>query len=54
MTVLVEINELKEEERPRSADPKFWDVWTGTEKREIDWKRMSGDWVGADTGEAEW
>lgn len=41
----VEINELKDEERPSSADPKFWDVWTGTERRDIDWKIIAEDWT---------
>lgn len=44
--VLVEIQELAKEHRPHSNDPAFWNVWTGEEKREIDWKKISDDWVG--------
>jgi len=51
--ILVEINELKEEDRPRSADPEFWDVWTGRKKREIDWTRISDDWLGESSGGVE-
>ncbi len=43
--VLVEMDELPEEHRPRSADPDFWDVWTQTEPREIDWSRVVAEWT---------
>jgi hypothetical protein len=43
--ILVEINELKEDQRPHSDDPKFWNVWTGSEERPIDWKKIADDWV---------
>jgi len=43
---LVEIMELPEKQRPRSSDPKFWDVWTGKEKRSINWREMVDDWTG--------
>jgi len=43
---LVDITELPEEHRPRSSDPKFWDVWTGKEKRPVDWGQVVEDWVG--------
>jgi len=46
---LVEITELPENQRPRSSDPKFWDVWTGKEERPIDWKRIVDDWTGIET-----
>lgn len=41
---LVEMNELKKEFCPKSNDPKYWDVWTGAEKREINWKDICNDW----------
>lgn len=44
--VLVEINELPENQRPQSADPKFWEVWTGKEERRIDWQKIVDDWTG--------
>ena len=43
--VLVEIAELPEEHRPHSSDPKFWDVWTGVERRPIDWGTVATDWT---------
>jgi hypothetical protein len=47
---LVEITELPEEQRPRSSDPKFWDVWTGKEERPIEWNKIVADWTGIETG----
>jgi DNA helicase HerA-like ATPase len=44
--LLVEITELPERQRPRSSDPKFWDVWTGKEKRSINWREIVNDWTG--------
>jgi DNA helicase HerA-like ATPase len=44
--VLVEMRYLDKEHRPQSNDPNFWDVWTGKEKREIDWQKISDDWQG--------
>jgi hypothetical protein len=43
--VLVEIDELSEETRPRSSDPDYWDVWTLEKKREIDWKKIVDEWT---------
>ena len=43
---LVEITELPEDHRPRSSDPKFWDVWTGKEDRPINWREIVDDWTG--------
>ncbi|HPA49858.1 MAG TPA: DUF87 domain-containing protein [Methanofastidiosum sp.] len=46
--VMVEINELKTEQRPKSKDPDFWDVWTGKaeRKRKVDWREIVDDWQG--------
>jgi DNA helicase HerA-like ATPase len=43
--VLLEINELKEEHRPRSSDPHFWKTWTGEEERQVDWKEIADEWT---------
>jgi len=43
---LVEITELPKDQRPRSSDPKFWDVWTGKEDRPINWREIVEDWTG--------
>jgi DNA helicase HerA-like ATPase len=45
--MLVEITELPAEHRPRSSDPKFWDVWTGKEDRPVNWGKIVEDWTGA-------
>lgn len=42
--ILVDMNELKKEHQPDSKDPDFWDVWTGKEKRKIDWKEITDEW----------
>lgn len=42
--ILVDMNELKKEHQPDSKDPDFWDVWTGKEKRKIDWKEIVDEW----------
>jgi len=42
--VLVEIDELPESQRPHSADPDFWKVWTVEEQRKIEWGKIVGDW----------
>ena len=42
--ILVDMNELKKEHQPNSKDPYFWDVWTGKEKREINWEIITGEW----------
>ena len=44
--VLVEMKFLDKDHRPKSNDPNFWDVWTGKEKREIDWTKVANDWQG--------
>lgn len=44
--VLVEVDELPEEQRPRSADPDFWDVWTLRSDRTVDWTEIANDWSG--------
>ena len=49
--VLVEMKFLDKEHRPQSNDPNFWDVWTGKEKREIDWTKIVNDWQGIRTTE---
>lgn len=44
--VLVEMDELSEERRPRSDDPDFWSVWTGQSERSVDWQAVADDWAG--------
>jgi hypothetical protein len=47
MPVLVEMSELPESQRPQSADPDFWAVWTGSAERPVDWAKIASDWAGS-------
>lgn len=42
--ITVEMNTLSLENRPKSKDPEFWDVWTGKEDRIINWKEICEGW----------
>lgn len=50
LPVLVQINSLPEDQRPKSADPDFWNVWSGKNKDEnvvdriVNWKDIANDW----------
>ena len=41
---MVKMRTLREEQRPQSNDPDYWDVWTGVEEREIDWQKIADEW----------
>lgn len=42
--VIVEMNTLNEKNRPKSKDPEFWNIWTGKDRREINWKDIADEW----------
>ena len=46
----VQMRELEREQRPKSEDPDFWNVWTGGEegnvKRDVDWESIANEWQG--------
>jgi len=44
LPVLVQINALPENHRPKSDDPDFWGVWSGHAQREVDWTAIAADW----------
>lgn len=44
MPVLVHMNYLKEEYRPKSDDPKYWNSWT-KEKPKLNWKAVVDNWL---------
>lgn len=46
LPVLVRMNDLPKEQQPQSDDPDFWNVWTGIETRDVDWKQIADDWQG--------
>jgi DNA helicase HerA-like ATPase len=43
--VLLQVRELDRAHQPRSSDPSFWAVWTGAEKRPLDWTQLTREWV---------
>lgn len=49
LPVIVRINDLPKEQQPQSDDPDFWDVWTGKEPRDVDWKKIADIWQEKDT-----
>lgn len=50
LPVLVQMNSLPKEQRPRSDDPDFWAVWSGLDEngqpveRTVDWQAIAADW----------
>jgi len=42
--LIVEMNTLREVDRPKSKDPEFWDVWVGNQLRKVDWKTIAEEW----------
>lgn len=50
LPVLVQMNALSENQRPKSDDPDFWAVWSGKDssgealERTVDWKTISDEW----------
>ncbi len=44
LPVMVKMRTLREEQRPQSNDPDYWDVWTGAKEREIDWSNIANEW----------
>jgi uncharacterized protein len=47
--VLVEVDELPLPQRPQSADPDFWDVWTLEKDRPINWASVAQSWTGEES-----
>ena len=41
---MVKMRTLLKEQCPLSDDPDFWDVWTRSQDRRIDWSAISSDW----------
>lgn len=50
LPVLVQMNALPEQHRPKSDDPDFWAVWSGKDsnrkpvERPVDWKKVADEW----------
>lgn len=43
LPILVKMNYLKDEFRPKSDDPEYWNIWTQG-NRTANWKQISDDW----------
>ena len=43
---LVRMNDLDEKQRPKSDDPNYWAVWTGVDKRAVNWEKVANNWQG--------
>lgn len=44
LPVMVKMRTLLKEQCPQSDDPDFWDVWTRSQDRRIDWSVIASDW----------
>lgn len=44
LPILVRMNDLEDRERPQSDDPDFWEVWSRTKERRLDWDLIVSDW----------
>lgn len=44
--ILLEVRHLTESQRPQSADPDFWNVWTLDSERTVNWKSLAEAWSG--------
>lgn len=43
MPILVQMNHLPEDKRPKSNDPEYWKFWTEN-KENVDWQSIANDW----------
>lgn len=53
LPVIVRMNDLPKDQQPQSDDPDFWDVWTGRDTRDVDWKHIADVWQGKETQSEE-
>lgn len=44
LPIMVRMNDLQDHERPQSDDPDFWEVWSRSKERTIDWDQIVEDW----------
>ena len=44
LPIMVKMRTLRDEQRPQSNDPDYWDVWTGKKTREINWENLADEW----------
>lgn len=63
LPVLVQMNNLPKDQRPKSDDPDFWAVWSGEgleedkdghkTERSVNWQSIAADWQQAGAGESD-
>lgn len=53
LPVLVKMNSLRAEHRPKSDDPDFWSVWSGEAERSVDWQTIASDWQQIQTNQTD-
>ncbi len=53
LPVIVRMNDLPKDQQPQSDDPDFWNVWTGKEARDVDWKKITDIWQEKDVQTTE-
>lgn len=53
LPIMVRMNDLQEYERPHSDDPDFWDVWSRSSARTVDWEKVTADWQQAGQSDDE-
>lgn len=44
LPVMAKMRTLRDEQRPQSNDPDYWDVWIGSKERKIDWSNIADEW----------
>ncbi len=44
LPILIKMNSLPKNQQPLSDDPDFWDVWTNSQERKVDWKSIVEEW----------
>ena len=42
--VMVEMRSLKDNQRPRSETPDFWNIWTSDSDEAVNWKPIVDEW----------
>lgn len=44
LPVMLKMRTLPKSQCPQSDDPDYWDVWTGTKERKINWRQIADEW----------
>lgn len=53
LPVMVKMRTLPKSQCPQSDDPDYWDVWTGKNKRVIDWGMIADEWQNKESDDME-